>query len=48
MGSSLELLSGKAIGDLETNRIFCGSLEDMNIQRNAYDGDLAFEVPEGF
>lgn len=28
--------------------MMCGSLDYMNIERNAYDGDLAFEVSGGF
>lgn len=28
------------------NELFCGTLKDMNVERNANDGSLDCEVPE--
>lgn len=42
----LELQAGKAVACIELNRLLCGNLENRNVEKNADDGDLAYEVSE--
>lgn len=39
--------SGKTVNCSELNKLFCGSLEDKNVERNAGGGCMACEVSEG-
>lgn len=47
MEGFLELLTEEAIGYSELKGLFCGSLEDKNVKRNADIKDLFCEVSEG-
>lgn len=42
----MELFGTLGWRSLELNGLFCGNLEDENVERNADDGDLAYEASE--
>lgn len=46
-GRTLELLARRAIECAKLGELFCGRLEDMTAEKNADNGALACDNPEG-
>lgn len=43
----MDLRARKAIECSKLDKLFCGSLEDTNVERNTEDGVLTYKVLEG-